>query len=141
MDINQKYGALTGGGRYDWLVGVYGKKNLPAIGFGFGYSGTIEKLKDCGIFTSPNKITTILISCENYQTDYEPAIELSTYLRIAGHSVELDFGNTYTKDKYKYSIILKRNFCKNHLAEVHVNHRSNTAKIDDFAVFSKSLKF
>ncbi len=37
--------ALFGGGRYDNLVGMFGEQEVPAVGFAFGYSTTIELLK------------------------------------------------------------------------------------------------
>ena len=29
-------GSITGGGRYDKLIGMYGKKDIPAVGFSVG---------------------------------------------------------------------------------------------------------
>src|SRR3989344_351141 len=46
-DKNKKLRALSGGGRYDWLISMYGKRDFPAICFGFGYMGTKENMEEC----------------------------------------------------------------------------------------------
>jgi histidyl-tRNA synthetase len=45
FDAEGELRALFGGGRYDELVGVFGDRDVPAVGFAFGYSPTVELLK------------------------------------------------------------------------------------------------
>lgn len=45
FDSEGELRALFGGGRYDELVGTFGSREVPAVGFAFGYSTTIELLK------------------------------------------------------------------------------------------------
>lgn len=45
FDSEGELRALFGGGRYDDLVGLFGGRDVPAVGFAFGYSTTIELLK------------------------------------------------------------------------------------------------
>ena len=45
FDSEGELRALFGGGRYDELVGVFGDREVPAVGFAFGYSPTVELLK------------------------------------------------------------------------------------------------
>ena len=45
FDSEGELRALFGGGRYDELVGVFGDRDVPAVGFAFGYSPTVELLK------------------------------------------------------------------------------------------------
>jgi len=45
FDSEGELRALFGGGRYDTLVDLFGNREVPAIGFAFGYSTTIELLK------------------------------------------------------------------------------------------------
>lgn len=45
FDAEGELRALFGGGRYDELVGVFGDRDVPAVGFAFGYSTTVELLK------------------------------------------------------------------------------------------------
>lgn len=45
FDSEGELRALFGGGRYDNLVGLFGEQEVPAVGFAFGYSPTIELLK------------------------------------------------------------------------------------------------
>ncbi|MBU4204882.1 histidine--tRNA ligase family protein [Patescibacteria group bacterium] len=80
-DKNKKLGALSGGGRYDWLISMYGERDLPAIGFGFGYMGTIEKLEESKLLNLPPNKSGIFVSCENPKKNYKMAIELVNILR------------------------------------------------------------
>lgn len=45
FDSEGELRALFGGGRYDELIGDFGDQDIPAVGFAFGYSTTIELLK------------------------------------------------------------------------------------------------
>lgn len=45
FDSEGELRALFGGGRYDELVGDFGDQDVPAVGFAFGYSPTVELLK------------------------------------------------------------------------------------------------
>lgn len=141
---NKKLGALSGGGRYDWLISKYGKRDLPAIGFGFGYLGTIEKLKDSGIFYSPRKKKSIFVSCEYPQKNYQAMIKLVNILRSVGHFAEIDTGIRHKiniNEDYGCSIVFKRDFYKNCQAEVTIKNKKNKVKIDNCFSFSKNLKY
>jgi len=141
FDKNKELGALSGGGRYDWLISKYGKRNLPAIGFGLGYSGTVKKLKNSGLFYSSKKKEAIFVSCESPQKNYEMAIKLVAILRTYGYTTEIDIGKGCSNlDDLKCFIILKADFCKNHRAEINIKGKRKIVKIDDFYSFSKNLK-
>ena len=43
-------GSLTGGGRYDNLIGMFAKKKVPAVGFAFGFDRTIEAMEALNLF-------------------------------------------------------------------------------------------
>jgi len=140
-DKNKKLGALSGGGRYDWLISMYGERNLPAIGFGFGYMGTMEKLKECKLLNLPPKKPGIFVSCENPKKDYKMAIKLVNSLRKEGHVAEIDIREKPDNiEKFKIFILLKNNFCNNYMAEINIERKKNIIKIDDFYSFSKKLK-
>lgn len=139
-DRNKRLGALSGGGRYDWLISMYGKRDLPAIGFGFGYSGTIEKLKESKLFTPRNELG-VFVSCDNPKKNYKMAIKLVSVLRKEGYIAELDIGKRPNNhEKFKSFILLKSNFYKDYLAEINIEKKKNITEIDNFHSFSKKLK-
>ena len=140
-DKNKNLGALSGGGRYDWLISMYGKRNLPAIGFGFGYMGTMEKLKECKLLNSSSSKSDIFVSCENLQKNYKMAIELVNILRKEGCVAEVDIiGKHDDTDRFKVFILFKNNFYKNSIAEIIVKGKKKIIKINDFYSFSKKLR-
>ncbi len=139
-DKNKKLGALSGGGRYDWLISMYGKRDLPAIGFGFGYFGTIEKLKESKLFNFPHSKLGVFVSCENPKKNYKMAIKLVNALREKGHIAEIDIGKRPNDHKrFQYFILLKSNFYKDYLAEVSTRKKKSVIKIDDFRSLSEQL--
>lgn len=140
-DKNKNLGALSGGGRYDWLISMYGKKDLPAIGFGFGYMGTIEKLEECKLLNLSPKKSDVFVSCENLKKNYKMAIELVNILREEGHVAEIDIGEKPDNlEKFNVFILLKNNFYNDYLAEINLGKKKSIIKMDDFYSFSKKLK-
>lgn len=140
-DKNKKLGALSGGGRYDWLISMYGKRNLPAIGFGFGYMGTMEKLKECKLLNCSFSKSDIFVSCENPQKNYKTAIELVNILRKEGYIAEIDImGKFDDTNKFKVFILLKKNFYNDSMAEIIVRGKKNIIKINNFYSFLKKLR-
>ena len=139
-DKNKKLGALSGGGRYDWLISMYGKRDLPAIGFGFGYLGTMEKLKESKFFNFPHSKLGVFVSCENPKKNYKMAIELVNTLREDGHVAEIDIGKTSNNhERFQCFILLKSNFYKDRLVEVNMKKKKSVIKTDDFHALSKQL--
>ena len=140
-DKNKKIGALSGGGRYDWLISMYGKRDLPAIGFGFGYLGTMDKLKECKLLNLSSPKSGVFVSCENLKKDYKMAIKLVNALRKEGHIAEIDIGKKPDNiEEFKIFIFLKNNFYNNYMAGINLGRKKKIIKIDDFHSFSKKLK-
>ncbi|PSH01273.1 MAG: histidine--tRNA ligase [Nanohaloarchaea archaeon QH_8_44_6] len=81
--------ALFGGGRYDELVGIFGDQEVPAVGFAFGYSTTVELLKkeDRWPLKEVETDVYVLSVSENVR---DTALEYATTLREKGLSVETD---------------------------------------------------
>ncbi len=42
--------SLCGGGRYDRLIGMFAKKNIPAVGFAIGFDRTLEAMEELNLF-------------------------------------------------------------------------------------------
>ncbi len=81
--------ALFGGGRYDTLVGVFGDREVPAVGFAFGYSPTIELLKKEDIYPLSEVETDIYVLTVS-ESVRDVALDYATRLREKGLSVETD---------------------------------------------------
>lgn len=73
--------SLGGGGRYDQLVGMFGKAHPPAVGFSLGLERILTLMEDRQLF--PEHITThsqVLI-CPLYDKAMLQAVELAQVLR------------------------------------------------------------
>ncbi|MFW6024773.1 MAG: histidine--tRNA ligase [Candidatus Woesearchaeota archaeon] len=119
---NKIGGSIAGGGRYDELVGLFGSRDVPCIGYGIGVDRTIEALIELGnkkiksIKDSP--IAHIIVYLEN--DDYrKKALKLLDDLRSENINVTLtldeydSWGKMFKKefkfaDKHdiKYGIII-----------------------------------
>lgn len=55
-------GSLGGGGRYDNLIGMFTNKQIPAVGFSFGFDRIIEAMEELNLF--PDKLggTDLLVT-------------------------------------------------------------------------------
>lgn len=87
FDSNKDYPALFGGGRFDNLVGMFGEKEIPAVGFGFGYAMTVEYLKLQGHWETAYPERDVLVAPAAQRE--QQAIAIAERLRNAGHTVEL----------------------------------------------------
>ena len=89
FDTEGELRALFGGGRYDNLVGEFGERDVPAVGFGFGYSTTIELLKKENRYPLKQVETDIYVLSAS-ESVRDVALHYATTLREKGLSVETD---------------------------------------------------
>ena len=81
--------ALFGGGRYDELVGVFGDREVPAVGFAFGYSPTIELLRKEDMYPLREVETDVYVLSVS-ESVRDIGLGYATRLRAEGLSVETD---------------------------------------------------
>lgn len=55
-------GSLGGGGRYDNLIGLFSGKEIPAVGFGFGFDRIIEAMGELNLFPADLQTTKVLVT-------------------------------------------------------------------------------
>jgi len=89
FDAEGELRALFGGGRYDDLVGLFGDREVPAVGFAFGYSPTIELLKKEGKWPLKQVETDIYVLTVSEDVRNK-GLEYAKELRDRGLSVETD---------------------------------------------------
>jgi len=81
-------GSVGGGGRYDNLIGIFSKKQIPAVGFSFGFDRIIEALEELNLFPNSFSITQILVTIFSQKLK-DKSIELSSLLRSNNINAEL----------------------------------------------------
>ncbi len=81
-------GSLGGGGRYDKLLGMFANKQIPSVGFSFGFDRTIEAMEDLGLFPPESQTTKVLITI--FSLEYaDKSMEITNSLRAKNINSEI----------------------------------------------------
>jgi histidyl-tRNA synthetase len=81
-------GSMGGGGRYDGLIGMFGKQQIPAVGFSLGLERVLLVMEERGMFPEL-AIGPQLLLCRFAEVPAAAAIQVATALRAQGLRVEL----------------------------------------------------
>lgn len=85
-----KIGSLTGGGRYNQLIGMFLGRDIPATGTSFGIERIIDVMTELDMLPVSKTSTAVLVTTFNAETQ-PSSIQLVTALRKAGLNSELYF--------------------------------------------------
>ncbi|QDG50921.1 histidine--tRNA ligase [Persicimonas caeni] len=81
-------GSLGGGGRYDELIGMFSKQDIPACGFSLGVERILVLMEERGMFDERESEVDVLVTLWN--DDFTPnSFRLANELREAGLKVDL----------------------------------------------------
>lgn len=91
MEINvpDLAGSLGGGGRYDGLIGMFGKEQIPACGFSLGLERIIVVMEERGMFPpeiAGSSAADVMVTVWSEESAAE-SLKLAAELRAAGHRV------------------------------------------------------
>ena len=92
FDSEGELRALFGGGRYDELVGDFGDQDVPAVGFAFGYSTTVELLRKEDRYPLKEVETDVYILTVS-DSVRDVGLEYARELREKGLTVETDLAD------------------------------------------------
>jgi len=85
INVPDLAGSLGGGGRYDGLIGMFGKEQIPACGFSLGLERILVVMEERGMF--PPELSTnaadVLVTVWNEESAGE-SLKLANELRAAG---------------------------------------------------------
>jgi histidyl-tRNA synthetase len=88
---NEDYGSISGGGRYDKLIEVFGGPATPAVGISFGIERIIDIIESDDAlrsgFSSGN--VDLFVACFG-QTLFLEAYKVASFLRMKGIGADLD---------------------------------------------------
>jgi len=102
FDSKGELRALFGGGRYDSLVGLFGDRDVPAVGFAFGYSPTIELLKQEGMWPLDELDTDVYVLTVS-DSVRDVGLDFASRLREEGLIVEIGLGSRGFGDQLGYA--------------------------------------
>ena len=86
-----KVGSVTGGGRYDDLVGAFAGRPLPTVGTSLGLERIMEVLEELHLTKAPRVSADVLVTVWD-ENALPNALTLSMELRLAGVPTEVYLG-------------------------------------------------
>jgi histidyl-tRNA synthetase len=98
-----KIGSVTGGGRYDHLIGLFTKQDLPAVGSSIGLERIITAMDELGMFPEHLKTPTHVLVTVFDETTREFSIQLTQELRNADINVNLYLGTSKLRGQLGYA--------------------------------------
>lgn len=100
-------GSLGGGGRYDGLVGMFGKEQIPACGFSLGLERILVVMGERGMFPASLDTVSADVLVTLWNADYAlSALELAAELRAVGVRVEVYPQPDKLAKQFKYAAAL-----------------------------------
>jgi histidyl-tRNA synthetase len=91
-------GSIAGGGRYDNLIGIFSGKEIPAVGFAFGFDRLLEAMETLNLFPKNLTVTKVLV------TSGTKASEIAQKLRENNINTELYIDEKDLEKQLKYAV-------------------------------------
>jgi histidyl-tRNA synthetase len=81
-------GSVCGGGRYDNLIGMFAGRQIPAVGFAFGFDRLMEAMEELKFFPTNLNTTKVLVTI--FSKEFEnKSLEIAQMLREKNINTEL----------------------------------------------------
>ena len=103
-------GSIGGGGRYDKLIGIFSGKDIPAVGFSFGFDRLIEAMESMNLFPKNLNGNEVLIAFADSELQ-EKALEVSINLRNKNLNVQFYLEDAPLEKQLKYADKKQIPFC------------------------------
>ncbi|MBU4300537.1 histidine--tRNA ligase [archaeon] len=94
-------GSLFGGGRYDNLAGIYGRK-MPACGVAGGIERTLAAMEAAGLFGGKKNGAEYFVAAVNDSMRAD-TIKIAANLRKSGISAEIDIMNKSLREQFDFA--------------------------------------
>ena len=88
-DVEGKFRAILGGGRYDEIINLFGGQPTPAVGFGVGDAVLELIMRDAGVWPDAPRQVDFYIAVQDHRYYYK-AISLLKSLVLEGYSCDID---------------------------------------------------
>ena len=83
-----KIGSISGGGRYDGLVGIFSKRQVPAVGLSLGLDRLVVVMEELGLFPDLRTAARVLVTVYSDELRSH-SIRAAAFLRQAGIPTQL----------------------------------------------------
>ncbi len=95
-------GSLTGGGRYDNLIGSFGATDTPAVGTSIGLDRIATVLNQLDKIDNKDSVSQILVTLFD-KDSYKDSLRITSLLRQADFNVEVVYEHTKLKKQFAYA--------------------------------------
>ncbi|MBI2431232.1 MAG: histidine--tRNA ligase [Candidatus Levybacteria bacterium] len=96
-------GSVCGGGRYDKLIGMFANRDIPAVGFAFGFDRLLEAMDELKLFPDDLQTTKALVTVF-FKELKEKSLEVASKLRSNNINIELYLDeNSSLEKQLKYA--------------------------------------
>ena len=97
-----KIGSVSGGGRYDGLVGMFAGREIPAMGISIGLERILEVTEEFNLISSPSTVCNAIVAFRD--EFFADAGRIATELRSHGLNVDLSLlSKRSLGDQLKYA--------------------------------------
>jgi histidyl-tRNA synthetase len=97
-----KVGSVSGGGRYDGLVGMFSGRDIPAMGISIGLERIIEVAEEFNLVTAPQSVCDAIVIY--HDSTFAFAAALARKLRQEGLNIDMSLlGRKSFGDQLKYA--------------------------------------
>lgn len=97
-----KIGSLTGGGRWDKLIGKYSGRDMPATGTTIGVERIIDAMSELGLFGKIEKTKVRVFVAAVSDDVRSDAIKMAQKLRAADIATDFDLMNRSLRKQFEY---------------------------------------
>lgn len=95
-------GSIGGGGRYDNLIGIFAGKEIPAVGFSFGFDRVVEAMEELDLFPKNLDLSNVFVAFTSSELQ-EKALEISNNLRSENIASEFYLEDVSLEKQLKYA--------------------------------------
>jgi len=95
-------GSIAGGGRYDNLIGMFAGRDIPAVGFAFGFDRLIEAMNTLNLFPSELYTSKVLVAFASSEFQ-EKALKIAGELRNKKINCEVYLEDINLEKQLKYA--------------------------------------
>jgi len=95
-------GSIGGGGRYDNLIGIFAGKDIPAVGFSFGFDRLIEAMEELDLFPKSLNVNDVFVAFPSSELQ-QKTLEVCQKLRKANINAEFYLEDASLEKQLKYA--------------------------------------
>jgi len=95
-------GSVAGGGRYDNLIGMFAGREIPAVGFAFGFDRLLEAMETLNLFPTDLNSRNVIVTFASSDLQKQ-ALDIANKLREKNINAEIYLDDSPLEKQLKYA--------------------------------------